>query len=75
MHLTALRPALLGEKSQSPARFTAREIIEHERGRPIPHRFSSITVTGGIRVAEGRAREGWLHLEIEAPVSRRKQWC
>lgn len=30
MHLTALRPVLLGEKSQSHGRFTAREIIEHE---------------------------------------------
>lgn len=42
---------------------------------PIPHLHHSVTMMGGICVTEGRAYQGWPHLEIEVPVSSRKHWC
>lgn len=69
MRLTALRPVLLGGTSQSRGRLTAWEITEPEWVQPQPPRFSSITATGGICVADGGAREEWLRLEIAAPLA------
>lgn len=75
MQLTALRPGLLGEKAPSHGRFTTEEIMGHEWVQPHPPWILCLLMTGGICAAEGSAREGWLRLEIEAPVSSRKQWC
>lgn len=72
---SSLRPVLLGEKSPSLGDLQPGRSESRSGCSPVPHWFCSFTLTGAICVAEGRAGEGWLPMEIEAPVSSRKQWC